>query len=120
MFTPRIRLTFRHPTCHVLQDIREQKSLGISSISSVVVITDEHVWKFHGRRLLQSCAANGITPLVKVLPPGEASKTRDVKAEVEDWMLANRLVLAQIAVNARNRAPASKTAGGKLSDPHFP
>ena len=54
-----------------------------------MVITDVNVWKYHGDTLQNGFKDIGVEPLVKVLPDGEASKCRSVKAEIEDWMLSN-------------------------------
>jgi hypothetical protein len=64
----------------------------VSASASVVVLTDANVWRWHGARFSRALAAAGVAPLVKVLAPGEATKARAVKEEVEDWMLENRCV----------------------------
>lgn len=64
---------------------------GIPPAKSIVVITDENVWRWHGLRLLESLRnAAAPTPLLYVLPPGEASKTREAKEAIEDFMLAKK------------------------------
>lgn len=75
---------------YFLQDIAANAPLRLSSVSAVVVITDEHVWKWHGRRLLQSFEAHGLKPLLRILAPGEQTKSREQKAAIEDWMLSNK------------------------------
>ena len=83
--TPPLRAPAPHP-----QDL---PSLGLTASSSVVVVTDANVWRWHGHKLEAAFAAAGLAqPLVKVLQPGEGSKSRAVKADIEDWMLANRWV----------------------------
>ena len=57
----------------------------------MVVVTDSNVWRWHGYRLKAAFARAGLPqPLVRVLQPGEGSKSRESKADIEDWMLANR------------------------------
>ena len=59
----------------------------------MVVLTDANVWKWHGTYFTTAFRAAGVPePLVFVLPPGEASKTRDTKAAIEDWMLGHKWV----------------------------
>lgn len=59
--------------------------------SSLVVVTDANVWRCHGDRFRAAFTTAGVAPapLVHVLQPGEASKVRESKAVIEDWMLAN-------------------------------
>ncbi len=79
--------------------------------TAVVVITDTNVWRWHGARLLRALAAAAVpTPLVKILPPGEHTKTRAFKEQVEDWMLENKCVRG---VGARRLGPARARAGGE-------
>lgn len=61
---------------------------------SVSVITDTNVWALHGDKLRAALSRHyaDLNVFVKVLSPGEASKCREIKAEVEDEMLANRFV----------------------------
>jgi 3-dehydroquinate synthetase len=65
---------------------------GLPKSSTIVLVTDANVWRWHGRATLAAFAVAGVTPapLVKVLPPGEPSKTRATKEAIEDWMLANK------------------------------
>jgi pentafunctional AROM polypeptide len=65
-------------------------ALGTTASTSIVLLTDENVWVYHGARLVAHLREAGVRPLVRVLPPGEASKVRSTKEEVEDWMLANK------------------------------
>ena len=62
---------------------------GCTRSTSVVVLTDRNVWGLHGASLTAVFAAQSIPLLVKVIPPGEAAKTRVTKEVIEDWMLAN-------------------------------
>jgi 3-dehydroquinate synthetase len=60
---------------------------------NIVVVTDTNVWRWHGARFLAAfAAAGGPRLLVRVLPPGEAAKSRATKEAIEDWMLAYRFV----------------------------
>eukprot|EP01062_Namystynia_karyoxenos_P032620 TRINITY_DN24049_c0_g1_i1.p1 TRINITY_DN24049_c0_g1~~TRINITY_DN24049_c0_g1_i1.p1 ORF type:complete len:1542 (+),score=476.87 TRINITY_DN24049_c0_g1_i1:100-4725(+) len=54
------------------------------------VVTDANVAKLHLPQLLASFREAGQVPIVKVLPPGESTKCRAVKDEIEDWLLENR------------------------------
>ena len=78
----------------VLDDIGRDivtRGSGIPQAQSIVVITDENVWRWHGLRLLNSLSLAGVPPpLLYILPPGESSKTREVKESIEDFMLAKR------------------------------
>jgi pentafunctional AROM polypeptide len=61
---------------------------------SLTIISDSNVWSLHGdafsRAIQKHCT--DIKLFVKVIPPGEVSKSRETKAEVEDEMLANKFV----------------------------
>lgn len=62
-----------------------------------MVISDEHVWFWHGFRLMSALSRylGGSTPgdvVVLLLPPGEQAKTRASKEQLEDAMLAARCV----------------------------
>jgi 3-dehydroquinate synthetase len=70
-------------------DIAPGGALGFSSSTAVVVITDRNVWRCHGARLMGALEAVGLQPLLKILPPGEEAKTRSIKEDIEDWMLAS-------------------------------
>ena len=63
----------------------------LPAASTIVVITDANVWKWHGVYFSRAFRGAGVPdPLVYVLPPGEESKSRDTKAAIEDWMLGNK------------------------------
>ncbi|KAI9025461.1 EPSP synthase-domain-containing protein [Hyaloraphidium curvatum] len=73
---------------------------GRPLVSSYVVLSDKVIGKLHGTPLLSAFQAavdesfgsmpESEKPKVRyyALPPGEANKTREKKAEVEDWMLS--------------------------------
>lgn len=67
--------------------------------SKYVVISDHNVWSLHGKRLTDSfmeagCStdfkADGNVLLTYQVEPGEKSKCRAVKAEIEDFMLEHK------------------------------
>lgn len=67
--------------------------------STYVLITDTHVAGFHldafskqFETQLSSITVSGAAPrfLSHVIPPGETSKSREGKAAIEDFLLANR------------------------------
>ena len=55
----------------------------------LVVVTDENVAAAHLPRLERSLSAAGITPLVEILPPGEATKSWGRLADLTDRLLAH-------------------------------
>jgi len=48
------------------------------------------VWKHYGDALLKGCKDQGLDTIAFQIKPGEKSKCRKVKAEVEDFLLENR------------------------------
>mmetsp|Transcript_14979 Transcript_14979/g.41048 ORF Transcript_14979/g.41048 Transcript_14979/m.41048 type:complete len:391 (-) Transcript_14979:99-1271(-) len=66
--------------------------------STYVIVSDKTVFGHYGGRLVAAFASVGVTKdatsgprlLSYTFEPGEASKTRETKAAVEDFMLANR------------------------------
>ena len=74
----------------VVADLASAPASGLPRSSSVVVVTDANVWRLHGADWVAAAAGAGALPrwFVYVLPPGEGAKCREVKADVEDWMLA--------------------------------
>eukprot|EP01102_Stenamoeba_stenopodia_P021119 TRINITY_DN8429_c0_g1_i1.p1 TRINITY_DN8429_c0_g1~~TRINITY_DN8429_c0_g1_i1.p1 ORF type:complete len:261 (-),score=50.18 TRINITY_DN8429_c0_g1_i1:778-1560(-) len=68
------------------QDLRQ-----IKNISSFVVITDQTLARIHSAKLKcieTVCKESGKEFFIKAIAPGEGSKTRSCKEEIEDWMLA--------------------------------
>lgn len=68
--------------------------------STYVLITDTHIAALHLNAFVdefQACVGKtlrtGKPPrlLVKVIPPGETSKSRETKAKLEDWLLEERV-----------------------------
>jgi len=70
----------------------------LPKVARFVVISDTNVAPLYAERLMAGFAdADGgggggtaAAPLLKVVPAGEASKCRSVKAGIEDWMLEQR------------------------------
>jgi len=52
------------------------------------LISDTHVTRLYGRRLRNELVRAGLTVHLLQVPPGERSKTRQMKAKLEDRMLA--------------------------------
>lgn len=72
----------------LLQNIPAQLTKLLSDASKFAIITDENVGELYAKSLKNGIAAATKKPVVvKVLPPGEQTKCRAVKAQVEDWML---------------------------------
>eukprot|EP00123_Amoebidium_parasiticum_P017496 comp23872_c0_seq2/m.41864 comp23872_c0_seq2/g.41864 ORF comp23872_c0_seq2/g.41864 comp23872_c0_seq2/m.41864 type:complete len:823 (-) comp23872_c0_seq2:45-2513(-) len=53
------------------------------------IVTDENLAPIYLPTLLAGFEKLGVTLLSKVLPPGEQTKCRKVKEEIEDWLLEN-------------------------------
>ncbi|KAJ2778716.1 3-dehydroquinate dehydratase (3-dehydroquinase) [Coemansia javaensis] len=78
----------------------EDMFASLAAASTYVVITDTNLGRLYmdGHRAAFAAAWGRVRPegpapprlLVRELAPGEASKSREVKAEIEDWMLAER------------------------------
>eukprot|EP00421_Protoceratium_reticulatum_P068898 CAMPEP_0168405586 /NCGR_PEP_ID=MMETSP0228-20121227/25216_1 /TAXON_ID=133427 /ORGANISM="Protoceratium reticulatum, Strain CCCM 535 (=CCMP 1889)" /LENGTH=395 /DNA_ID=CAMNT_0008419215 /DNA_START=57 /DNA_END=1241 /DNA_ORIENTATION=+ len=72
----------------------------------VVIISDKTVYGHHGERLIKAFAGAGIAKegsggprlLTYAFEPGESSKSRETKAEIEDFMLANRCARDTVVV----------------------
>ncbi|KAJ2765647.1 3-dehydroquinate dehydratase (3-dehydroquinase), partial [Coemansia nantahalensis] len=71
----------------------------LAASSTYVLVTDSNLARLYGDVHREAFAAawahhrpgaGAPRLLVRVLEPGEASKSRDVKAAIEDWMLAER------------------------------
>lgn len=61
--------------------------------SAYALVTDTHIASIHLEPLKQAFAAQLPSKsrfLVHTIPPGEGSKSRQGKAEIEDWLLENR------------------------------
>jgi 3-dehydroquinate synthetase len=80
-----------------LQDLAHAPRSGLPKWGSLVIVSDENVWFWHGHRLqlaLAEALGNhaGSSIVVALLPPGEEAKTRRTKERIEDLMLAHRWV----------------------------
>ncbi|ORY91062.1 hypothetical protein BCR43DRAFT_463752 [Syncephalastrum racemosum] len=69
---------------HIVQDITNN-----IQVSTYVLITDTHLHT-HAAPLLAGLQAKQKRTLVRVLSPGEASKSRHVKAQLEDYLLESQ------------------------------
>jgi 3-dehydroquinate synthase len=56
--------------------------------SPVVIITDENVEKLYGKKILKAFLQRGIQCSLISFPAGEENKTREVKQEIEDQLIA--------------------------------
>ncbi|TPX34464.1 hypothetical protein SmJEL517_g02883 [Synchytrium microbalum] len=85
----------QHLTSHIAQTV-----VTTIPASSYIVVTDKNVAPYHLATLTNELQAaihqnvakgNAIARILTyILPPGEAAKTREVKAQIEDWMLEQR------------------------------
>ena len=74
-----------------VQSLQEVAPLKRPEQGRYVILTDKNVRKFclpSDEELAKAFVAEGLrTPLLRVMQPGEATKCRSAKAEIEDWML---------------------------------
>jgi pentafunctional AROM polypeptide len=56
--------------------------------SRYVLISDETVYRLYGQTISEEFKNQNLELFIKVIPPGEESKTRETKQEIEDWMLS--------------------------------
>ena len=92
-----------HCGFHLSEYIAQTISASLKS-SAYVFITDSNIEKLHLhtlqadlRRALQS-ANSSAKILSYVVPPGESSKSRAVKEEIEDWMFTHRLTRDTVVI----------------------
>jgi pentafunctional AROM polypeptide len=78
-----------------LQDHLTKEVLDHLSSSTYVLISDSNIVKFDHVQLIEQKFKNAIKDyenkprfLRYIISPGESSKTRETKAEIEDWMLS--------------------------------
>eukprot|EP01134_Creolimax_fragrantissima_P004938 CFRG4938T1 len=69
----------------IAQDVIENVKAG-----RYVVITDSNIEPLFLKNVVDEFAKNKVDVLTYIIPPGEASKCRSVKAEIEDWLLQQR------------------------------
>lgn len=89
-----------------------------------MLITDQRVHSLHGATFEAQLQGIGIQYYTRVVSPGEASKSRAVKASIEDWMLAQGFVVParlwdQIGPLASTPAHAHLTLGAQMSAKHL-
>jgi 3-dehydroquinate synthase len=58
---------------------------------TLVVVSDATVARLHGRPLAERLRSAGFETALVTFPPGESSKSRDTKAEIEDRLFALRV-----------------------------
>lgn len=58
--------------------------------SRFVIVSDTTVFGLYGAALVEAFQKVGHTPIVHQVTPGEGSKDRRVKEQIEDWMLAEK------------------------------
>jgi len=69
----------------IARDIRNRAPKA----TKFVVITDSNVFPLYGSALVTTFEkVLKVKPFVKIIPPGEESKSRAVKEQIEDFMLA--------------------------------
>lgn len=73
-------------TQHIASDV-----LANVSVSNYVIVTDAHLARLHLEPLVEALKSKMIESkqrlLVRILPPGELSKSRQVKQDLEDYLL---------------------------------
>jgi len=79
------RIVLGNALLHLPRIIKE----SVPKAARHVLISDVNVYAKHGEKLVQVLRDSGLQPFVKVLPAGEGSKNRELKAEIEDWMLSH-------------------------------
>lgn len=72
-----------------------------------LVVTDSNVWPLFGETVRGSLLSAGITPLVEVIPAGEASKS---------WDIANHLFTRMIEARMERSTPVIALGGGVVGD----
>lgn len=60
-----------------------------SSYDKYILITDENLFQIYGENLLKNFQLNQINLLYYIIPPGEQSKSRQMKYSIEDYMFEN-------------------------------
>lgn len=83
----------------LLEDIPIRLQAAGLTASAVVVVSDKTVFGLYGERLLAAFKSMaGPRVISYTIEPGEASKSREVKAAIEDFMLANRCTRSTMVV----------------------
>lgn len=55
--------------------------------SKFAILSDEKVWKLWGLEFIEALTAAQLPYIVYTIPPGEESKTRETKSQIEDFLL---------------------------------
>jgi pentafunctional AROM polypeptide len=63
-----------------------------------LLITDENLFKIYGDTIVNSFKKNNIELLCYAVPPGERSKSREEKSNIEDFMLVNKCHIDTVIV----------------------
>ena len=53
------------------------------SVSKYILITDDNLWRLYGEKIIHSFDTANKSLIKFVMPPGESSKTREMKANIE-------------------------------------
>ncbi|MEL6584320.1 MAG: 3-dehydroquinate synthase [Pseudomonadota bacterium] len=64
---------------------------GLTDRTRVAIVTEERVAAAHLSALREGLAAAGFDAVVKILPPGEGTKSWPMLQEVVEWLLAERI-----------------------------
>jgi pentafunctional AROM polypeptide len=70
-------------------DIAKKALELVPNAAVYVVVTDDNINNLYGEAIRNNFSGHGAKVLFKALPPGEISKSRQGKAEIEDWMFEN-------------------------------
>lgn len=74
---------------HDLLEAVHARVCDMPGVATIVIIVDEVVEQLYGPQITAAFAGKHRL-LLRVVPAGEQSKTRELKAELEDWMLSTR------------------------------
>lgn len=92
-----------HCGFHLSEYIAHKISTSLKS-SAYVFITDTNIEKLHLKTLKNDLkksldsTQNAAKILSYVVPPGESSKSRAVKEQIEDWMFSHRLTRDTVVI----------------------
>mmetsp|Transcript_14513 Transcript_14513/g.22042 ORF Transcript_14513/g.22042 Transcript_14513/m.22042 type:complete len:373 (+) Transcript_14513:39-1157(+) len=74
----------------LFREIPQDLKKRFPKVSTFAVVSDETVFGLYGKIIMAGMAKQGLKAISYQVKPGEKSKCRKVKAEVEDFMLSNR------------------------------
>jgi pentafunctional AROM polypeptide len=83
---------------HLLTEIPSKLKSVWPKTNMYVVVSDSTVFGHYGEQLMKAFADPDRKVLKYEITPGEASKSREVKAAIEDFMLANRCTRDTVVV----------------------